>query len=340
MMYALCHLWLENRTSANNIQPDPVLVDTDVMESTQGPSAQTTVAKRQKKRSLPSDDSDEDGANEALLSAAAAMKRRKIEEEKEGLNAGVSRIISKQESLRTSRSAKTTETRQELNIQDIVRERRKEEDEAARRDEENLREPLASVSVEAMKNLAVVEEMEIPERSERPFGKAADRRASNEWDERWNGRKNFKKFRRQGREQLRRGQSVIVPLEEVKKKEYGIGEKYWLESDKSKKKRQEERSGESQSQLHSTVKSQLKEVPTELVIDDDEVIDVEAPRRTRLMDKESQVATSSDQSQRNGKRRAPSEIDTGTVKKQKVFEVERSDSDSEDEMKFRFKKRS
>ncbi|KAK3302755.1 uncharacterized protein B0T15DRAFT_562761 [Chaetomium strumarium] len=54
--------------------------------------------------------------------------------------------------------------------------------------------------------------------------------ADGRWDPRWNGRKNFKRFRAQGEQAGRRAASrIIISLEEVKPKEDGIGDDYWLE---------------------------------------------------------------------------------------------------------------
>ncbi|KAJ4395656.1 hypothetical protein N0V85_006476 [Neurospora sp. IMI 360204] len=70
--------------------------------------------------------------------------------------------------------------------------------------------------------------------------------ADGRWDPRWNDRKNFKKFRKQKPgdngglgsavdEQPRR--PLIITLEEVKPKEYGIGDDYWLEDTGSNSRR-------------------------------------------------------------------------------------------------------
>lgn len=226
----------------------------------------------------------------------------------------------------------------QVDYQKLVRERREAEEEAARRDEESLRGVVEGENVEAMRNLAVVEEMEVfPRRS---IAKQNVNGGVNpRWEDEWNGRKNFKKFRRQGEDgRVRRmGQSVMVPLEEVKRKEFGIGEDYWLENtEKVKRKRKEKEKTTSQSQSQSQRKSQTKSIPKELVVDDGEdlpeVVNVDAPRTTRSRDTESS-------SRATGKRRADSQGREGETKKQKTFAVRDSDSESEDEMKFRFGRR-
>ena len=300
------------------------------------------------KRAAPaSDEEDEENQIDKLLPAAAAMKRRRIEDAEEAEQNHISGERSLKASQNKADLEKVRKPKQEVNIREVVRERREAEEEAAIRDEENLRDALDDMNVEDVKKLIVVEDMEVPERAEKNQRKAPNMENNDRWDERWNGRKNFKRFRRPGEgTPARRGQSVIVPLEEVKAKDYGIGQPYWEESEKTRKKHKEkDRSTQSQSQsqaLFATAKSEPVEVPSELAIDGElpEVIDLEARRVTRGQERIEQVDESSSRSQTvNGKRPASSLGNEPTAKKQKRFAVQDSDSDSEDELKFRFNKK-
>jgi len=303
-----------------------------------------TQSKTSRKRPSPSDDvEDDDAMVDSLLPAAAAMKRRRIEIEKNNASQGISNATSFGQSAKESNAEKKRKPKKEVNIQEVVRERREAEEEAARRDEESLQQTLDGMDVDQMKNLALVEEMEVRRHTERPTRPDAH---DNRWEERWNGRKNFKKFRRRGEpNQPRRGQSVIVPLEEVKKKDFGIGDEYWLESDKHKKKRKEkERQGsgqgvsQSQSQPFTTVRSQVVEEDE----DDAGMLQmIDAPRTTRLAEKRAATQQSTGQSQvASGKRPATAVLAKGaSAKRQRTFAAPESDSDSEDELKFRFKKK-
>lgn len=297
-----------------------------------------------KRPALSLEDVNEDEMMDNLLPAASAMKRRRIQEAESSQRDGVSREPSFETPQNKRKEEKTRQMPKEVNIKNVLREQR-EKEEAARRDAESPRETAEGMSIEAMKKLAVVEPMDIPDRPEkrlREHGGFTDSR----WDERWNGRKNFKKFRRRGEgTQARRGQSVIVPLEEAKRKDYGIGDDYWLDSEKTKNKRKEKERGtqsQSQSQRYATAKSEVAEVSSELANDGDlpESIDVAAPRTTRHQERTQQMDESSGKSQAvNRKRPAGSQADGGPAKKQKTFAVQDSDSDSEDELKFRFKKK-
>lgn len=329
---------------SNGAPPANSAMDVDSENQENGENETTNTRKRP---ASALEEFDEDEMMDNLLPAATAMKRRRIEETEASQRNGVSSELSFETSQKKAKKEKTRQPPKEVNIKDALRERReKEEKEAARRDEENLRDTLDGMSIEKMKKLAVVESMDVPDRSERIQRKNHDGPTDSRWDERWNGRKNFKKFRRRGEgTHARRGQSVIVPLEEVKRKDYGIGDDYWQESEMTKKKRKEKEratQSQSQSQPFPTAKSEILEVPTELAVGGDlpEPIDVDAPRTTRRQERTQQMDESSNGSHVvNGKRPAASQANGGPAKKQKTFAVQDSDSDSEDELKFRFKKK-
>ncbi|KAL9023164.1 MAG: hypothetical protein Q9196_007358 [Gyalolechia fulgens] len=265
-----------------------------------------------------------------------------------------------------SAATKTKSKETPLDIKASLRERRAAADQARTRDEETLRQDIADVDIEALRNLAVVEEFDVlPRRSLRSQhtrnGEGENDSNNERWKAAWNGRKNFKKFRPQGSGNgaagaARRGgaQGVIVPLEEVKKKDFGIGEEYWLEGGKeSLKRKRKERESQSMSQSqmpeHEDESLSLgastngrdrfrgngrKNIPKELVVDDDEempdMVDVEAPRRTRGMDTQTQRSSAGRTSQARGKQQQP----------KRSFAAKQEESDSEeDELKFRFGKR-
>ncbi|KAL2864354.1 DNA damage response protein RcaA [Aspergillus lucknowensis] len=157
----------------------------------------------------------------SLLPGASAMKRRRAETSQRSLEESSSRPKSEEV---------PRPKRQKLDVLEAARQHREAEEDAARerrqQEEELLQSSLRDVDVEKLKGLAIVEEMEMP-------AKRADYDHHNgRWDERWNGRKNFKKFRRKGdpSQPRRRIQAVIVPLEEVARRGFGIGDHYWVSS--------------------------------------------------------------------------------------------------------------
>lgn len=155
----------------------------------------------------------------SLLPGANAMKRRRAEMGPR----------SHEDEPRTSQEEMRKPKRQKLDVLEAARRHREAEEAAAqqRRSEEesSLQAAIEGMTIEEMKRLVVVEELDVPLRDRRtPTAEEASR-----WDERWNGRKNFKKFRRKGDSSAARPrvQAVIVPLEEEKRKDYGIGDHYW-----------------------------------------------------------------------------------------------------------------
>jgi hypothetical protein len=114
--------------------------------------------------------------------------------------------------------------RPKLDVLEAARKHREEEEQQREAEQDERPPDEEDVDVDQLKNLAIVEEMDMPLRkpSER------EEESTERWDDQWNGRKNFKKFRRKGEARSRpRMQAVIVPLEEVTRKEYGVGENYW-----------------------------------------------------------------------------------------------------------------
>ncbi|KAF6224526.1 hypothetical protein HO173_013043 [Letharia columbiana] len=326
-----------------SLADSPVEIDSQNQEN-----GEDEATKSRKRPASTLEEVDEDEMMDSLLPAATAMKKRRIEEAESFQRDGVPREQSFETSQKKAKKENTRQPPKEVNIKEALRERREreEKEEAARRDEENPRETIDGMSIDEMKKLAIVEPMDVLDRSKRTQRREHDNPADSRWDERWNGRKNFKKFRRRGEgTQARRGQSVIVPLEEVKRKDFGIGQGYWVESEKTKKRRKEnERTTQSQSQSQpfATAKSEAVEGPSELVVDGDIPVSSEedAPRITLHQERTQQTDESSNRSQVvNGKRPAASQANGGPAKKQKTFAVQDSDSDSEDELKFRFKKK-
>ena len=153
-----------------------------------------------------------------LLPGASAMKRRRAETEKRDDTPHIEREVTPKPK------------RQKLDVLEAARQHREAEEDADRErrqaEDASLHASLKDVNVEKLRNLAIVEEMEIPAR-ERPGQTHTE---DNRWSENWNGRKNFKKFRRKGQPNQPRAriQTVIVPLEEVTRQEAGYGDHHWV----------------------------------------------------------------------------------------------------------------
>lgn len=195
---------------------------------------------------------EEDSANENFdvmdhLPGAQAVKRRKIAEKEERIRRGETieespleptptpapepepKISESEIAEKSAPKGKGKRVQKEKKVEDsyVVRAReiREREDEEARVAKEEESAAMDGLEVEKMRNLAIVEVMEVKPRADRPVrGERGNEGAR--WDDKWNGRKNFKKFRRQGRgggTRSMRG-TVMVNLVEHRGKDFGIGD--------------------------------------------------------------------------------------------------------------------
>lgn len=309
------------------------------------------------KRSRPAPESEGDMVDE-LLPAATAMKRRKLEMERRGLGQASAEKVTPFPVIKPKKKEK------EIDVREAARKRREAEEEAERKERERDEQAFDEIEHVKPANLVVIEGMPLRAPTDRPSRAREDGQMGNDrWDERWNGRKNFKKFHRKGDGSAgprRNLQNVIVPLVEVKKHSYGIGEQYWDHgSDRdggSKKKKK----GVSQSQSHTLSQPRPRspvQTQTQLGDDDEDgehqtsptspsttrlqqeaaeivgAIDVDSPRRTRLADKtQSQNA--------RPKKRPALGAGAGAMKRQKTIPTRpASDESDSDDLKFRFGRR-
>ncbi|KAJ6084644.1 hypothetical protein N7486_011444 [Penicillium sp. IBT 16267x] len=191
--------------------PDDDTNDTPAMDYEPEPSQRTEPLEKV-------EEAEEDVVTD-LLPGARAMKRRR-EEMDQGRHSRVAHV---------EPEVTPKPKRAKLDIREAARKHRDEEEEQRKAEEDaHLSQ---DANVEDLRNLAIVEEIEIPVREKR----SREDPSNDRWDEQWNGRKNFKRFRRKGepRHARQRVQSVIVPLEEVTRKDFGIGEHQWVTSSKT-----------------------------------------------------------------------------------------------------------
>lgn len=257
-----------------------------------------------RKRRAPFSDDEEDAVDpdamvDALLPAAAAMKKRRLEEERAGImqppakpvrNLGADSISTSFSKAAKKKPPKEVDVRAAAKTHAASMDARsRQRDEEAHDDDDQLDEH----DISSMRDLAIVEEMEVAPRALRTADNRAGGAGENpRWDERWNGRQNFKCFRKRrpndgfndddnadvGVALTNRARKVIVPLEEAKKKEYGIGDTYWLEDserqkEKEKEKRRRARSSGAGTQTQSQSQTQSRHhrvAPIVLEDDDDD----------------------------------------------------------------------
>jgi hypothetical protein len=193
--------------------PEPEAVNQAEEHEPEPPAVQT--AKRNKRSA--------NSAIEILLPAAAAVKRRKVQtgndQDEDELGQEIvetkpSRVFRK----KTIRPAKDDNA----DVMDAARAMREHEQEQARLDEEVNGRPLEQEEVSRIREQIVVAELPIRV----PLSAES---ANARWNDQWNGRQNFKKFRRKGSDgpQPLRGHRVIVRLEEAKKRDLTLGAVRW-----------------------------------------------------------------------------------------------------------------
>jgi len=204
------------------------------------------------------------GAVDKLLPAASAMKRRRTEAVRGEVGEvgavaktkSAEEVAREQEKARLERARKKRDQGAEIDVAEEIRKRREREIREREMEEERVREGLEGLDVRGLRGLVQIEEMDVPVKvlQEVQQGDVVEGQPERAWKEEWNGRKNFKGFKPRGEAQgQQRTRKIIVKLEEVKKKAYGIGEEYWVsESVRSGSKK----SQESQSQRRSQALSQ------------------------------------------------------------------------------------
>ncbi|KAE9991659.1 hypothetical protein EG327_011202 [Venturia inaequalis] len=248
---------------------DEPMADVTEPEPVQAPSARATPQPQtntRKRATTPAED--EDDMLDSLLPGQAARKRRRLGRD------GSAQPEDKSVAAPAPKVARKPKKEPKIDVLEVAKSRREAEEEAARKDAESLKEAMEGIDIQGPAHLVDCAEMEVKPRSKPPQSRATgvNRDESDRWDEKWNGRKNFKKFRRRGEAPAMRGHRLLVPLEEAKKKDFGIGEEYWLESSsKQKKKSQRE--------------SQATRTQSQTVRDDDSEDESQFRRRRKTKEK-------------------------------------------------------
>jgi hypothetical protein len=220
------------RPESDSPEPSQAAPDEQSMDIDE-PSNREPSQQNSRKRPAPANDAygaeAEKEFMDNILPGAAAMKKRRLA--KENGNDGNSGNATP-EPENTAAAAKKVLAKKSKDVQiDIgakLKKHKEDEDEARRRDEESLREALQDTDiadVRAKVESFVLEAREPPPRRAQiePAG------PTDRWDPAWNGRKNFKRFKRKGQaDDGPRLPRVIVSLEEVPRKGHGIGDEYWL----------------------------------------------------------------------------------------------------------------
>lgn len=196
------------------------------------------------------------------------------------------------------------------------------------------------VDAAEVRNLSSIKEMEV-RRTDAAI-QAREEARSDRWDEKWNGRVNFKKFRRKGGDRPLAAHKVIVSLEVAKQKDFGIGDSYWLKNDKAsqlRKKDKSQRTTQNESPIQSQTLTTRRDVEESNMDSSNAGTSVSKPAKDT---RQSQSLSSNARASQSGTNKRPSTespMNPPPVKKAKrPFQKEDSD-DSDDGLGFRFQKR-
>ncbi len=168
---------------------------------------------------------------------------------------------------RDEKGGKKRSTLDSEQILELARQRRQETELRAAEERKALTElPEDGVDYAAIRRLQIIEDCEVHYPVAATTARTRDQEvADGRWDPRWNGRKNFKKFRKHGDPAGRPPPRIIISLEEAKPKGYGIGDDYWLEGESVHKETQSQPESQSlrrdQTQASSATKPSEKEAP-------------------------------------------------------------------------------
>jgi hypothetical protein len=240
----------EPPTKARKIQEDSIPEDVKVSQPTQrgflGSQAPVSSTQASRRRESPVRETIEEVEEDELFPAAAALKKRRAATRgasasvEPGAAAPAAHIKTKGEKVLEQLQRAKRKVAKEVDVREQTRLQLREQEEKRKADEESLREALEGVDISEIRGLVKVEDMEVKPRHNIP---AQRNRADGErWNDEWNGRKNFKKFRRRGAERGPQPQKVIVALQEVsQKKGFGLGDPFFLEEAEKPKRSTEER---------------------------------------------------------------------------------------------------
>lgn len=349
-------------SAAADPDPQSLFVSNSRSQSEQ-PVARTKPQEKSKKRVRPIDEDQEiDSAAglDSLFPGAAAMKKRRLDEDQADRQTPSRQPsveiepVSKKESTKKQKQKEADvlhAARRNAELLDAEASRRL----SASRAHSQTADGDEALSVAQMGCLAIVEDMDVPVRRTRPAiqtnGAAQDSQSTPRWDDRWNGLKNYKKFRRRGESALDAGNrppKVMVTLEEVKRKDFGIGESYWLANSSNhsgrKSKSQSQNHSQSQSMRVRTRAEEEEDMMMDLDIESDEIPG--RPREARAAESPSGQTETQRSAASSTKKRPPATRPTTEplAKRQRqarmpLMRKEEESSDDDDGPKFKFSRK-
>ncbi|KAI0881412.1 uncharacterized protein GGS22DRAFT_57682 [Annulohypoxylon maeteangense] len=330
-------------------------------EEPEEPTPANRQSQRKRRAPVPPESQD---TIDSFAPTAAQVKRRRIAAGEDPLPRQTTPVAPVMES--QIPKAKTPKIKKEIDVLDLARQHREEAEARAKAEREELAMVPEDLDLAEIRRLHIEEPIEV---RQIPAVRTREQDiADGRWDPAWNGRKNFKKFKQRRGPSGRAPQKIIVALEEVKTKGFGIGDDYWLEDESQQRKRKKQSQTHSESQStgekentnrRSKELERQKKLPTAILpavdssddeiredhdMDDEEDV-VKAPasrarttRTTRGSQTTSQSTSAKTQPSRTSKRPAPPAKEH-PAKRSRLGFIAGSDDESDDGLRFRFGKR-
>ncbi|KAJ5041658.1 uncharacterized protein L3040_005234 [Drepanopeziza brunnea f. sp. 'multigermtubi'] len=191
---------------------------------------------------------EEEEEEEEIAPVAAALKRRRLATEADRRRKGeltpppappppkaaTPSPVAKKEPA-TKGKSKRIKKEEKVDIIEVARQKRELAEAEAKAERESIQPQDSNIDIKNVQNLTLFGEM--PLRTKPAPKRTVRADESENWENRWTHLKNFKKFRRRPGDDSARGfDKVIVPLEVVKTKDFGLGDGYWENEMQRKKK--------------------------------------------------------------------------------------------------------
>lgn len=206
-----------NPPTVQAIRPNEVVEEDGLFVSQDPNLASQDHSNMTQKRGAP----EEDDLMEGMAPAAARFKRQRI--------AMGSDFAPETPEVPTAEAVKPIKKeKKEMNILAEAARHRQEQEARARAEKEELAQLPDDIDLAEIRRLNIVEEVELRKPGDSTRTRDQDI-ADGRWDPKWNGIKNFKKFRRRGDVVGRQPARTIITVDEVQSKKFGVGDNYWLE---------------------------------------------------------------------------------------------------------------
>ncbi|RGP79574.1 campothecin resistance conferring [Fusarium longipes] len=180
---------------------------------------------RSSQRKRPASPFPEDDLMDGMTTAAERFKRQRIDRGDDMDEPAEQMETEKVETIPKPKK----KIKKEFDILAMAAENREKEEARARAEKEDLANLPDDIDLSEIRRLNIVEEIEVRQPNNVRTREQDIR--DGRWNPKWNGMKNFKKFRPRGETTGRQPARTIVPLTQVKTKEFGVGDDYWLEDE-------------------------------------------------------------------------------------------------------------